>query len=127
MKRLVYVILCVLPLLLSCDKDTSSADYYVKYEYNLSSSASYGNKYINKTISVNTESGIKDFTTSSNSFSETFGPVKKGFNAAITVKYESASDGTTNLRIYVCRGEEPFALKATNKAYSNTASYTIDY
>jgi hypothetical protein len=124
MKRFFCVILFILPLMMSCDKGSSSADYYVRYEYGLSSNPSFGSSYYNKTISVNTDSGIKDFTTISNSFTETFGPVKKGFKASITVEYESGG-GTTNLRIYVSRGEEPFALKANGQG--NSLSYTIDY
>lgn len=119
----------MLPLLFSCDNDSDKQmiDYYVRYEYNLTFGPSYGSQYYDKTITVNTDSGIKEFTTINNSFSETFGPVKKGFKASISVKSENGSSGTTNLRIYVSRGGEPFVLKATNESYLKTASYTIDY
>lgn len=87
-----------------------------------------GSKIYSKTISVNTDSGIKDFTTTGNSFSETFGPFKKGFNASISVKYtDGGGGGNTNLKIYVSRSNEPFVLKAINEQYSTSISYTIDY
>lgn len=129
MKKLFFIILSVLPLLWGCDKDSGndSAEYYVKYEYGVSSNPSFGSQYTNKTISINTDSGVKEFTTISNSFTETIGPVKKGFQASITVTYPSGSSasGTPSSKIYVCRGAEPFALKASNN--STSATYTIDF
>lgn len=131
MKRFIYVILLILPLLLSCDKESGreSADYYVKYEYSLSFNNVMGSaSYPNKTITISTDKGTNEVSTTSNTYTETIGPVKKGFTANITVKYNSSSSGgTTHLKIYVCRGSEPFALKATNETYSSTASYTIDF
>ena len=132
MKRFIYFLLCIFPLLLSCDKDSEgqSDDYYVKYEYSLTFNNVMGSSaYPNKTISINTDSGVIEVATTSNTYIETIGPVKKGFKASITVKYgnEGSRGGTTLMKIYVSRGSEPFALKTTNEQYSNTASYTIDY
>ena len=59
---------------------------------------------------------------------QTYGPVSKGFRASITAK-----GGWATVNIYVCKGDEPFALKkskSNNVGNSNTstsASYTIDY
>ncbi len=129
MRKIIAVILCAFPLLLGCDKDSNkdSAEYYVKYEYGLAFNPNFGSKYYNKTISINTENGVKEFTTTSNSFTETIGPVKKGFNANITVQYTDGGSGggTPSTKIYVSRGSEPFALKASNN--TSSASYTIDY
>ena len=128
MKRFLWVLLCVVPLFLGCEKDSEKEvyEYYVRYEYSLTSSSPMGGvQYNNKIISINTDSGVINVTTYANSYTETIGPVKKGFDASITVKYDGSSGGTTNLKIYVARGSEPFALKATS---TNTvsASYTID-
>lgn len=128
MKRFLWVLLCVVPLFLGCDKDSEKEvyEYYVRYEYSLTSSSPMGGvQYNNKIISINTDSGVINVTTYANSYTETIGPVKKGFDANITVKYDGGSSGTTNLKIYVARGSEPFALKATS---TNTVSvsYTID-
>lgn len=127
MKKLIYVILCVLPLLISCDKDSDkkSSEYYVRYE--MSATTQYVST--NRTISVSTESGTKEFSINYNSFSETFGPVDKGFTANMTVNYTTSGSNTTTLKIYVARGEEPFALKETKTSGGSTVttSYTIDF
>ena len=126
MKRFIYVILCVLLLLLSCEKESSSADYYVRYE--MSTSSQYVKN--SRKISVNTDSGVKEYNTDLNGFTETFGPFKKCFNANITVVYVSDYPGaTTTLKIYVSRGQEPFALKAETVGGQKTvsASYIIDF
>lgn len=77
------------------------------------------------TVAVNTESGMQTISVSSLNgylgFSETYGPVSKGFNASITAFIEP---GRPSTRIYVCRGEEPFVLKATGE---NKSEYVIDY
>ena len=113
----------------SCEEE----DYYIKYESKITS------KYIGgaTTYVVNTESGSKTISSSSLSWSETFGPVKKGFNARIYG--ESNIYGTMTLTIHVCRGDDPFSIKATNSAtgdYVNfgapdctkaSVSYTIDF
>ena len=129
MKRLTNLLLCLFPLFLSCDKDSEklSADYYVRYEFSLTySNPMGGTKYTNKTISITTDSGIIEVATTSNAYTETIGPVNKGFNASITVNSDGSSGGgTTNLKIYVSRGSEPFVLKASSNR--TTASYIIDF
>lgn len=131
MKRLIFLLLFVIPLLSGCEKESEiqSDSYYVRYEYNLSFiSPIGGSSYVNKTISISTDLGTIEVATISNSYTETIGPVKKGFTANISVKYDNGDKGgTTGLKIYVCRGSEPFALKAVNEPYRYTASYTIDF
>lgn len=101
----------------ACNGDDNSVDnkvpegnnddrYYVKYE-------ARNNLYYLGNVSVNTEKGVQRFEVNSMSFSQTFGPVKKGFKANITV---SQTSGTTVSSIYVCIGEEPFVLKQTGNA-----------
>lgn len=131
MKRIIYLLLCAFPMLLSCNNEKESdelTEYYVRYEYeHASSDPTKGATYANKIISVKTDSGILDITTLANSYSETFGPVQKGFEAKISVSYLGSSGwGDTTLKIYVARGNEPFALKpAVINGY--TATYTIDF
>ena len=126
MKRFLGVLLCVVPLFLGCDKDSEKEvyEYYVRYEYSLTGPTS-GTGYSSRTLSINTDSGVINATTYAYSYSEIIGPVKKGFKASITLKEEQVSGGPRNLKIYVARGSEPFALKASS---TNTvsASYTID-
>lgn len=115
-------------VLWSCGDDnepnnpSSNAEYYVKYEATVSSNKIGDIKY-----TVITETGPKTFT-SGKSFSQTFGPFKKGFNASIFADASSLYSVSCNVRIYVCRGNEPFALKANNSGGKQvSASYVIDY
>lgn len=107
------------------DEPTSSSfeEYYVKYEADVKS------VYIGNNIkyTVYTDTGVQTFT-SGKTFSQTFGPVKKDFEASITADANSWEIADCNVRIYVCRGNEPFALKA-NKSGGKavTVSYIIDY
>ena len=131
-KYLKYVFL--IPFLISlcgCDDDkegdpeypSSGSEYYVKYEGTVKT------PYITNDIkySVVTENGSITFT-SGTSFSQTFGPVKKGFLAGITADATNIGNAQCEVRIYVCRGSEPFALKATDSGGKYvTAVYTIDY
>ena len=100
-------------MMVSCTKDR----YYVKYE------ASATSIHIGTmTLNVNTENGSKSFTTSSKLYSETFGPVSKGFQASIKASTNYGASLTTS--IYVSKGEDPFVLKATG---GSTSEYVIDY
>lgn len=118
---------------ISCDKDDTerndipekapneepTASYYVKYE------ARGSVKNYIESIIVTTDKGSETITHRM-SWSQTYGPVPKGFRASIT-----AIGGWPTVNIYVCRGEEPFVLKKTSSSGSSTsstsASYTIDY
>ena len=112
----------------SCDKDDSersedSTVYYVKYE------AKGAMKYNVESITVLTGKGSETIATSKQrSWSQTYGPVSKGFRTNIT-----ARGGWPTVYIYVCKGDEPFTLKeskSNNVGSSNTstsASYTIDF
>ena len=85
-------------------------------------------------IEISTEKGIRNFNMVSSNFSEIFGPVEKGFTASINAYLASQSTAKEfTIRIYVCKGNEPFALKAYNYSTENSNSiplsaiYTIDY
>lgn len=113
---------------IGCDKDDSersedSTVYYVKYE------AKGAMKYNLESVTVSTGKGSETFTISKQrSWTQIYGPVSKGFRANIT-----ARGGWPTVYIYVCKGDEPFALKeskSNNVGSSNTstsASYTIDF
>lgn len=135
MKRLSVIICTALILFGFSSCFTGPENYYVKYEAQISS-VHYGSdaKYV-----VSTESGSKTITTRSKTWTETFGPVKKSFTASVSG--EAHYDGTMTLNIYVCRGEEPFVLKASKtgdvstwgtmegveKPMTASVSYTIDF
>ena len=124
MKKLsILLIGLVTMIMVSCSKDNDDYTqindrYYVRYDVTLSSS------YIGTmTVNVNTEKGAQTFQTSSKIFSETFGPVDKGFKASVSASHDLYY-GVLYSSIYVCKGDEPFALKATG---ASSAEYTIDF
>ena len=102
---------------------TPSNRYYVKYEVSIS-----GMENGETHVTVNTENGEQSFITDRN-FSETFGPVKKNFLAKISAYNTVPYSASINVRIYVCKGEEEFVLKATQTARNSTAEaeYRIDF
>lgn len=113
-KHLVLLLgLAVTLMMASCTKDR----YYVKYEVT-ATSIHIGNMQVD----VNTGTGIQSFKTSSKLYSETFGPVSKGFNASVSATSNYGALLYTS--IYVSKGEEPFVLKATG---GPTAEYVIDF
>ena len=88
MKRFLWVLLCVVPLFLGCDKDSEKEvyEYYVRYEYSLTLTGSTsGTLYSSRTLSINTDSGVINATTYAYSYSEIIGPVKKGFKASSAI------------------------------------------
>lgn len=124
MKRLLVIasLVFVSVSLFSCEKvdsdsnkvteeNTDTPNYYVKYQF------SCGNKYSLR-FTVETDTGPKSFSGVYSGWSETYGPVSKGFHARISV-----ATGV-NVKIYVCRGQEPFVLKASG---DGDASYIIDF
>ena len=124
------------PLLMSCNKEenidfntlpenTEHINYYIKYEA-LCNSKYFGNVM---KISVKTESGTHAFE-GGRSFSQTFGPVHKGFNCKIDCfdTSHSSSYSEVIVNIYVCKEKEPFTLKKTASGTGkSSASYTINF
>ena len=102
-------------MMTACEDENSEpsvADYYVQYKA--------GSMYYLNKVTVATESGKKVYSDyKSSSFNKTFGPVRKGFMAEISVGVSNSS-----VEIYVSRGNEPFVLKATG---SGGAKYKIDF
>ena len=82
---------------------------------------------VSVTYVVTTENGVQTFT-GGTSFNQTFGPVNKGFKASINVYAKVYDQPLCNAKISVCRGNEPFALKAHNSGRETVStSYTINY
>ena len=134
-KLLITSVAILLVVLSGCKKPEEPDEvkvedrYYVKYEVEINKNISNTNH-----ITVKTEKGDMSFQTTGNkSFSETFGPVKKNFNARIQVYVEEMRSATVTVRIYVSKGKEAFVLKKINSAIDPlqanpvVAEYTIDF
>lgn len=131
MKKIIALLSALLTLLAfsSCTNDEPSpsntqqgtetdANYYVKYTALAYGGVGYENARI-ESVTVETETGSKTIEPNVKSWEETYGPVSKGFKAKI-----QATGASKTVRIYVCRGEEPFVIKAEG---SSSTSYTIDF
>lgn len=131
MKKIIVLLSVLLTLLTfsSCTNEEPSpsnaqqgtetdANYYVKYTALAYGGVGYENARIESVI-VETETGSKTIEPNVKSWEETYGPVSKGFKAKI-----QATGASKTVRIYVCRGEEPFVIKAEG---SSSTSYTIDF
>lgn len=99
------------------DSPTSqTVEYYVKYELKTSS------KYIYQTVeaSLLTEKGYVTMSIPRN-WEGTFGPFKQLENLVFTIKCDpeyTYNSSTYNGRISICRGNQPYILKA-DKSISN--------
>lgn len=107
------------------NEDGGEENYYVKY------TAECVCRYnVNMEVKVNTEQGLTTFLCEKK-FSETFGPVPKGFECKIVgIDPSSTTENYSDITVYIhiSRNEEPFALKAINNGTgSSQASYTIDF
>lgn len=129
-----YVLLLSISFCISgCEKDykfeddDDIAEYYIKYK--IKSTNLYGVYLQDVSIKINTEAGYKTlyFNRSNREWEQTFGPVKKGFNSNIKAKDPFYNIST--MEIYVCRGQEPFVLKASLKRSNQEPelSYKIDF
>jgi len=105
----------------SCNKDkdetsinetNTNDNYYVKYVIK-------GKLFSDWTVTTPEGEYTKnDYNTKS--WSQTYGPVKKGFKCEVKV-----GSGAPIIEIHVSKNQEPFALKVTKTGGS--ASYTIDF
>ena len=113
MKRL-SLLFCAAIIFLCSSCFTDHDNYYVKYEAIITPTFGLPSRIVEATYNVSTEKGNTEITTDSFSWSETFGPVNKGFTASLSAKARVIyiSDAPMTLNIYVCRGEEPFVIKA---------------
>lgn len=119
----VLLLLCLILGMSFCTKDhgeeevvipdipEQQAEYYVRYR-------AYTTTYVFiNGVTVTTPKGTESFKGRMSGFDQTFGPVPKGFKCSI-------SADAKKVEIYVCRGAEPFSLKATG---TTSASYVIDF
>jgi hypothetical protein len=110
--------LAIFVAILSCKKDetntTTNDYYYVKYVIKGNGPYSYFSDF-----SVKTDQGNVSFSGYQyQSWNQTYGPVKKGFTASVSIKT------LVTVEIYVSKNNGPFALKASK---SGDNSYTIDF
>lgn len=135
----IFIILSIILLsfcLTSCFSDV--ANYYVKYtaKVDVDGFASIS-EVVESQYTFMTDTGQETVNLNRRtSWSGTYGPVKKGFVASLSgsAVVKNASVAPMTLSIYVCRGDEPFALKAQqvskreleNHKVSTSVSYTIE-
>lgn len=123
LSKVTTTILVIFVTLSSCKKDTEemsvSDDYYVKYIVK----CSQGRWYVSK-FSVNTDKGTVSFNDYKSTYwTQTYGPVKKGFTASAT-----AQSPFPTIEIYVSKNQGAFALKATKTGSTQVSkSYSIDF
>ena len=120
-------------LSVACTKEssnTATSEYYVKYE--VSSTTIYTGGKLNLSV-TDEKNGQRAITINTRSpYEVIIGPVKKGFNANLSVSKEGSPDNQLKLytQISVKKDGGPFALKAINGSDSprNSAQvgYTID-
>lgn len=107
----------------SSDHETENASYYVKYESK--NTTRYSGDV--SQVTVNTDKGSQTLICG-REYSETFGPVKKGFAASITCDNKAYSNTSITVKIYVSKESGPFSLKAeVSGKESASASYSIDF
>lgn len=109
----------------SCAKENVKIDesnndiYYVRYS--IQGNGAYG-RFSNWTVSTPDQPySNKDYQT--RSWTQTYGPVKKGFNCSVNIG--NSISGEPTIEIHVSKNDSPFALKKTEKGKS--AYYKIDY
>jgi hypothetical protein len=132
--RNIFLLMLSLSLLtIACKKESGNAtasEYYVKYEVNSTTIYIGGKLNLSVTDEKNGQRAITINTRSP--YEVTIGPVKKGFNANLSISKEGSPDNQLKLytQISVSKDGGPFALKAINGSDSprNLAqvSYTIE-
>lgn len=134
-KRFFYSITLLIVIgisFLNCSRDDSENDeYYVKYEVNSSTlySGTTLNVKVNDVNNQQTSFVIKTKTP----WETTVGPVRKGFDANITVSEINTNYGrlTLQTKISVSKNNGPFAIKhnddSTSPRTQVQSSYKIDF
>lgn len=115
------------------DPDEVHCEYYVKYELKYSDLGKYMPKTIN--INVRTEKGLKEMSVP-HDWEGVFGPfhtLEQMELEVVTAHIGMSSHGYVNVRISICRGNQPYILKVDNTADYNSGiwyrnfytSYTV--
>lgn len=120
--KITMISLAIFMTLSSCKKDETETatndDYYVKYAITGNGTYIYFSDF-----SISTDQGNKSFSGYQyRSWNQTYGPVKKGFNASVSVK-----SSLVTVEIYVSKNNSPFALKASNAGSNSQVLYIIDF
>ena len=117
-------------LSVACTKEssnTATSEYYVKYE--VSSTTIYTGGKLNLSV-TDEKNGQRAITINTRSpYEVIIGPVKKGFNANLSVSKEGSPDNQLKLytQISVSKDGGPFALKAINGSDSPRNSAQVGY
>ena len=120
MKKILALITLIISIS-SCDKSSPNNDsYYVQYN------AQIHTRYYGNIVDISMN-GPSRYSGGNRTFSVTYGPVEKGFNAWISATC-TASSGSVECSIWVSKNNEPFAQKATAQGdHTARAAYKIDY
>ena len=125
------LIVAIVIINFSCSKsETNNEEYYVKYEVN-SSTIYYGT--LSVVLKSENNQSIAITTNTSAHWEGVIGPVKKGFEANVSVSENGNNYGKLKLftQISVSKNGSPFALKKIDDSSSPRTSvqisYTIDY
>jgi hypothetical protein len=115
---------------IACKKEssnTTASEYYVKYEVNSTTIYIGGKLNLSVTDEKNGQRAITIVTKSP--YEVTIGPVKKGFNANLSVSKDGSPDNQLKLytQISVSKDGGPFALKAINGSDSPRNSAQVGY
>ena len=129
-KNLFLLMLSLSVFTIACKKEssnTAASEYYVKYEVSSTTIYSGGKLNLGITNEKNSQSAITIATRAP--YEVTIGPVKKGFNANLSVSKEGSPDNQLKLytQISVSKDGGPFALKAINGSDSPRNSAQVSY
>jgi hypothetical protein len=130
-KRTLFLLILSLSVFtMACKKDnsnTTTSEYYVKYEVNSTTIYTGGKLNLSVTDEKNGQRAITINTRSA--YEVTIGPVKKGFNANLSVSKEGSPDNQLKLytQISVSKDGGPFALKVINGSDSPRNSAQVGY
>lgn len=121
MRRIIILVLFAFALSACNGVNPSSRDnYYVKYDAEIST------KYFGDITSIDVKGpdGTESYVGPKRTYSVTFGPVKKGFQASITATCRAT--GSAACTISVSKNNEPFAQKAHKTGTpSASASFVV--
>ena len=131
MKKIIRLLLIVLPLCFTaCSKGSAGdgqSEYYVKY----ASDGLGGNGIYQYNVTYTDEKGEpKTFSNmTADNFERTIGPVSVGFKASLSIWVDNTNDSRARAaRIEVKKDNNPFVVKAenTNAKGGVSVSYTIE-
>jgi hypothetical protein len=128
-KNSIFYMIIVFLSLISCNKinteeaiEDNNDNYYVKYVAYEDSE-----RIMITDVIINTPDGEMTFPGSSK-FEKSIGPIKKGFQASITVMGKGYKNGNpAYIEIHVSKNKEPFTIKLLKEANIGTGINDIGY